>query len=448
MHRSGPSLGRVYSTYKQAGIHPSSPLIQYEGNWSHFGGKDGQSLPPICQQENCSATLHFTGANILAVDSQCFQLGRPGSTPHPCTNVTQNDPDPPENGTLSGQGEVNTTTPQSQRLHSIPIPVGPKVALIHFNLTSTDNSNDLRIPASEPAFAYDPPGAWSPNTTDAAGSDQGNGHQTNQSNVRVVFAFAGTRVALYGTIGFQGCNYTAQLDSGPVQIFAEQPFRLPTKNSLPDQIMFYANGLPAGNHTVTLTSQATPPQVFTVNYGIVDGEPSLPTNGTIPSSSVPSPVTTVIVTNTPLSGTTNDSGHGRLSKAQFTAIMVSVAFLITLLLAALAYIFYSRRTKKRNFPSEFVDVFPPTPPEPPHVAVEPTAELHKPRENIQTRFIEADWTSSFYSQSSVTLDDGYQARKDKMHSAYSHPNSLGVRDRRHSFDQDTEEGSTGYAMRL
>ncbi|KAJ7669278.1 hypothetical protein DFH06DRAFT_179493 [Mycena polygramma] len=198
------------------------------------------------------------------------------------------------------------------------------------------------------------------------------------------------------------------------------------------------------NFTSNVQNNTAPP--FSLPVPVISTSTvSLVSTVTPPVSAVSPPVTTIIGANTPLAGTTN-SGHGRrLSEAQFTAIMVSVALLIALLLGALAYIFYSRRTKRRNSPPEFVDVFPPNPLETQHVQA--TEELHKPRENIQTRFFEADWTNSFYSQSSATLDDGYQARKGKMHSfAYSYPESLDVRDRRHSFDQDTEEGSTVYAM--
>ncbi|KAJ7931180.1 hypothetical protein B0H13DRAFT_1858045 [Mycena leptocephala] len=386
-------------------LDATSPLIQYAGPWNLHINENYDTYASC--DHNCSAALQFTGIQVL-VATQCD-----GKKRDECKYATRLDDQSPH---FYNQELVNVTP----GLHTFNI--FGKMNLDYFNWTSIVNSlNDTHIQDDAPDFVYDPPDAWSTNIT---GLDHG--HTTTGTIARVTFTFAasvvqfrfpntltflqGDRVALYGAVGVQGGDYTVQLDNEPFQNFTEyRNISSPITGSwLPDQLIFYADGLnPGGNHTVTLVSQSTSPQVFILNYAIVDGDfindlASTPAS----SSTVPSQSST---NKPPLSSIS--SGHPRLSEAQFIGIIAGVAVLITLLVLALGYLLYLRRTGRQKSFNDF-----PSRPFTPH-PVEATAEtLPNPPENVQTRFYEPDsnWANSFYSQSSTTLDDEYHAGAHKV----------------------------------
>ncbi|KAJ7826444.1 hypothetical protein B0H13DRAFT_1918165 [Mycena leptocephala] len=256
----------------------TSPLIQYAGLWN-LQINENYDTYAYCDH-NCSATLQFRGIQVLAatqcVGDECtiqFDDGTPPShTGHPQNNTVDSRDD-------NNQVKIFNVEPG---LYTFNIFTEKTLNLTHFNWTSIVNSlNDTRIQDDAPAFVYDPPDVWSTNIT---GFDLGNGHATSETNA------TGDRVALYGAVGVQGGGYTVQLDDKPFQSFTEQR-NIPSPRSwLPDQLIFYVDGLdPGGNHTVTLVSQSTSPQVFILSFAIVDGNLNNNFTSTPPSSSaVPS----------------------------------------------------------------------------------------------------------------------------------------------------------------
>jgi hypothetical protein len=104
------------------------------------------------------------------------------------------------------------------------------------------------------------------------------------------FTRQGDRVALYGAIGAQGGPYSVDIDNGSVSTFtAQQMISDPNTslaNYLSGQLLFYADSLTSGNHTVTVTSNlVSPTQDLTIDYAIVDGTLNSVPGGTAPSSS-------------------------------------------------------------------------------------------------------------------------------------------------------------------
>ncbi|KAJ6572012.1 hypothetical protein B0H19DRAFT_1255937 [Mycena capillaripes] len=313
---------------------------------------------------------------------------------------------------------------------------------------AANSTNDTRIESVPPAFVYDPRASW--HTAKLQGFD---GHVTNQSEANVTFTFSGDRVALYGAIAAGG-RYTAQLnDSERVMNFIQLNF---TQIHSQPQLIFYADSLPAGNHTVRLVSESDNAS-FTVSHAVIgDAINKELASTSTSSSSSSSPLSTGDSANTNSSPQSNiNFGHGRLSDAQFIGIMVGVALLVTLLLVALGYILYLRRKRRNSAPSSPHEF------NPAQLVIQPLAiggsadTLSKPRENVQTRFFEpgTNWTNSFYSQSSITLDEGYQPDSDKreVHSfAYSAPDSLYSegenRPRSQSVDCNSIDAHAAYAM--
>jgi hypothetical protein len=95
----------------------------------------------------------------------------------------------------------------------------------------------------------------------------------------------GDRVGLYGSIGVQGGPYTVRVDNGSVSNFTSKRRIADPNTSLADylagQMLFHADGLVAGNHTLTVTSNLGS---LGIDYAIIDGtlKPS-PTNPSNPA---------------------------------------------------------------------------------------------------------------------------------------------------------------------
>jgi hypothetical protein len=95
---------------------------------------------------------------------------------------------------------------------------------------------------------------------------------------------------LYGAIGSQGGPYSVNIDDGSVSTFTAQQMisdpNTPLANYLSGQMLFYADSLTPGNHTVIFTSNLVSPiQDLAIDYAIVDGTVNSVPSGTAPSSS-------------------------------------------------------------------------------------------------------------------------------------------------------------------
>jgi hypothetical protein len=75
----------------------------------------------------------------------------------------------------------------------------------------------------------------------------------------------GDAVAIYGTVGPNNGPYSAQLDGGPMNNFSA------TKYAFTPQILLYrADNLSQGNHTVQLQNQqSSPGQVLQIDFALI-----------------------------------------------------------------------------------------------------------------------------------------------------------------------------------
>ncbi|KAJ7154716.1 hypothetical protein C8R46DRAFT_1118184 [Mycena filopes] len=308
---------------------------------------------------------------------------------------------PPVNATTTGLHNWTIVSSQSVHFHSFSLTS---------NVTSLENST---VRNDEPVFVYKPPAAWTNTSTTE--------HSTTQANASVTFTFKGDRVALYGAV-VQG-RYTAQVDGGQTFNFADN-FDL--NQPIPDQLLFYTDGLESGNHSVVVSASSG---LFSISYAVVDGT----SNPVQTSSSSSSPASTnldSLPTTRPSSRPhpAFSNNHG-LSQPQLIGIMAGIAVLMTLLILALAYIFWRRRVRRRTKASESKS--PSTtgtatplqwPPQPfTHQAVQGVAQSQfaaQPAPQIENPHAHAyfqerpahNWTNSVYSQSSTVaaLDQVYR----------------------------------------
>ncbi|KAF8152837.1 hypothetical protein K438DRAFT_1987703 [Mycena galopus ATCC 62051] len=285
-------------------IDVNSPLVQYAGPWQ-LGGADGDPEAPrnnlgtfvYCAGTTCSAKISFTGTEVHVVgayrlNSGPFQVDLDGETFGPFgvepTVVEQ------------FQVDLFNKTDLALKAHSLTIsnlPATvtnkPNMDLDYFTWTSEVNSlTDVRIQDDDQAFVYGPSAGWTAFDGDSPGVlpgfDQGTGQQveTAQSGATATFSFMGDRVALYGAIGSQGGAYNVQIDGDAVSTFTAQQMisdpNTPLPSYLSNQLLFYADNLPAGKHTAIVTSDVSPTEDFRIDYAIADG--TLNSASTAPSN--------------------------------------------------------------------------------------------------------------------------------------------------------------------
>ncbi|KAJ7723434.1 hypothetical protein B0H16DRAFT_1598879, partial [Mycena metata] len=359
------------------------PLIEHPGNIIQINAgspveRFDRSPFISCQDNNCTASFHapspWTNALLVAL---CPHLSD-------CPNLTTTlDAD---NATLQPIPEGMPTSNGTTSPHSLKIVIPESVHLHYFNWTSTVNSPvDIQIPSSDPAFK---PGI-------EGGSLQGD---------RVEF-------------------YCVKLDGGPC---GGQPWKLTTNShiSLPNQLIFYTDSPPLESHNVTVSG------TFNLTHAIVDG-----TLNNLTSAPPPSASSSLSVSSSTNSAHWHPPSHNSishdqspkhsgagLSQAQLIGIMAAVAFLVTLVVLALGYIFWRRSFD--GFPTR-----PSTPPPVQTVPEIPSILLIPPHV-----FMSRTGTKSVYSQTTT------ETREAKAHSSADSlgSGSEGVLSRRESADGDSE----------
>ncbi|KAJ6569112.1 hypothetical protein B0H19DRAFT_1134643 [Mycena capillaripes] len=334
-------------------IDVNSPLVKYAGPWN-LGGADGdpetnrnnQGTFVFCAGTQCSATISFTGTEVHVVgafrsNSGPYQVDLDGQVFGPFGT------EPPV--VEQFQTDLFNQTNLVPGAHVLTISVltptvatAPNMDLDYFTWTSEVNSlTDVRVQDDAPAFVYDPPTAWAAfkDNLQALPGFDGGGHGTVQSGATATFSFAGDRVGLYGSIGSQGGPYSVHIDNGSLSTSTTKQTisdpNTPLANYLAQQLLFYADGLGAGNHTVTVTSNlvSSGTQDLNLDYAVVDGTLNAgaigPLNASNPDQSASTSTTT-------------------LAPAEIGGIVAAVVVLVCCLVGALVYILNLRRRQRRN----------------------------------------------------------------------------------------------------
>ncbi|KAG9042686.1 hypothetical protein FS837_010487 [Tulasnella sp. UAMH 9824] len=97
---------------------------------------------------------------------------------------------------------------------------------------------------------YTPPGEWSVNACqNMAAYSSSSCHVTGSNTAKATLTFEGDAIAVYGGVGPQYGPYAVRLDDqDPVSFTAN------STNSHTQQILYFASGLGAGNHTVVINN--------------------------------------------------------------------------------------------------------------------------------------------------------------------------------------------------
>ncbi|KAF9269567.1 hypothetical protein L218DRAFT_850986, partial [Marasmius fiardii PR-910] len=103
------------------------------------------------------------------------------------------------------------------------------------------------------AVTYLPKGSWNPRPKNLLQFAEGTGHSTSQVGASMNFTFTVSKncfVCLYGTTGPSNTRaYTVQIDSAPAKAFSAR-----RAIQRQQQMLFHADGLAPGQHTIILTN--------------------------------------------------------------------------------------------------------------------------------------------------------------------------------------------------
>nr|GAT55175.1 predicted protein [Mycena chlorophos] len=292
-------------------IDVTSPLIRYTGFWVRGGSKEdpagefADGDQPRYDEETfvfcypgsqCSASLNFRGTEVHLVGAYrsnrgpvSFTLDGQDFGPYTVSTNPQQFQVEYFNGTGLVEDGIHTVTAVNAVSDNLTYDVD------YITWTSTVNSTvDTRFQDDSAAFSYQPAHAWSVDLGNMTGFDDGTGHVGSMGS-SATLKFSGDRVAVYGAIGAQGAPFTAQLDGGSSNKYTQQQSisDTPSENYLPSQLIYYADGLSDGNHTLVLSSASNSSvQVFTIDYALVDGTANQApeTTGTNTTTSVPGPI--------------------------------------------------------------------------------------------------------------------------------------------------------------
>ncbi|KAF7318753.1 hypothetical protein HMN09_00387600 [Mycena chlorophos] len=292
-------------------IDVTSPLIHYIGSWVRGGSKKdpaGEFADPdqprydeetfvFCDPgSQCTASFDFRGTEVHFVGAYrsnrgpvSFTLDGQDFGPYTVSTNPQQFQVEYFNGTGLLEDGIHTVSAVNAISNNLTYD------LDYITWTSTVNSTvDTRFQDDCAAFSYQPAHAWSVDLGNMTGFDDGTGHVGSMGS-SATLKFSGDRVAVYGAIGAQGAPFTAQLDGGSSTAYTQRQSisDTPSEDYLPSQLIYYADGLSDGNHTLVLSSASNSSGlVFTIDYALVDGTVNQPpeTTGTNATTSVPAPI--------------------------------------------------------------------------------------------------------------------------------------------------------------
>lgn len=245
----------------------SSPLIKWVPANQWIDGSPADSELPkysagsfrLTTTNSAYASFSFNGTGVWIYGAKRFNHG-----PYRC-NVDGNDR-PIQDG---------YSDPANNQI-SVPLCSAPNLRMGNHTITITNLWTDANLPyldvdyiiwetkiseqATLPSVVFDdadtsniqytPPGEWSPNAcTNMAAYSSGSCHVTGSNTAKATVTFEGDAIAIYGGVGPQYGPYAVKLDGQPAALFTAN-----STNSHAQQILYFASGLGAGNHTVVINN--------------------------------------------------------------------------------------------------------------------------------------------------------------------------------------------------
>ncbi|KAF8800280.1 hypothetical protein BYT27DRAFT_7118036 [Phlegmacium glaucopus] len=268
-------------------IEDFSPVISYSGtggnDWTSGTSNDSSidkysdSSFTVTQVANASVSFTFYGTGVQLYGAQRADHGSYQVTIDSHTYS-------PANGKVNGTEEVF----QTQLFQTAALQNGlHKVTMVNLGTTKLDldfitwqtpigeDSESLlsyTIQDSDSSFKYTPASAWTTSPPNIGMFNGGSGHVTSTAGAFVEYSFkVSAAVAIFGPVSPQGAPYSVRLDNG-----ATTNYTTSKQFYQPQTMLFQAENLGSGAHTVRLTSEAwnNSALTFAIDYAQVYSTPS------------------------------------------------------------------------------------------------------------------------------------------------------------------------------
>ncbi|KAF8329326.1 hypothetical protein F5887DRAFT_1004751 [Amanita rubescens] len=270
-------------------IENISPLLVYSNGWTP-GSSQSDSLASSYSDsdftktntQNTTMTFVYNGTDVTLYGAQRGNHGNYQVT----VDGAASSPQSGYNANGNFQVILYESNGLSQGNHTVVIEnLGDNLYLDIDFVTwkaTFGNANDplgiITVDDTDSAFKYSG-SDWSASPTDAGKYFAGTGHSTSTFNASMEFTFSGEAISLYGPVGATGGPYLVQMDKSTAVSY--------NANTTPgfQVLLYHANNLGSGNHTLTFWCQPVQQQICAIDYvNIYDtattGSGSSSSNGT------------------------------------------------------------------------------------------------------------------------------------------------------------------------
>ncbi|KAG9220515.1 hypothetical protein CCMSSC00406_0003971 [Pleurotus cornucopiae] len=262
-------------------LNNNSPLIDYQPP-AGWGEGDGTGDPFAVRYSRngtvnftslpgASASMSFHGTGIWIFGAKRSNHGR--------YNVTLDDSVSEADGFASNpelfQTVLFSATNLKHEKHTITIRNDPTndnapfldIDFITFETETTDSSSlSVKVENTASSFAFSPESAWKPLSFEEENSVQ-TARLTSVQEASMTLAFTGNAIALYGIVGPSSGLYSVQVDGQPS---TNATFNATSKVYTTDSLLFHANDLGPGNHTLRMINKPEfPEQEMFVTHAMV-----------------------------------------------------------------------------------------------------------------------------------------------------------------------------------
>ncbi|KAJ7720962.1 hypothetical protein DFH07DRAFT_303752 [Mycena maculata] len=262
-------------------IDDVDPLIQYTapGAWSAGNGSDplasqysNNGTFTVCDAEGSAASFSFNGTHVWV-----YGALRPDHGPY-SVNLDGNIADYDgfskkanftylfDSGTLNAGPHtvVVTNTGNSTNVTNLDI---------DYIIWSTDSSavaQNITLKDNTAQFSYQPSSSWTTALPKEISGFQGNsGHFTMDNSASTILSFSGDTVSVFGAVGPSLGPYGITLDGESVGTF-----NATKQNYTAQMLLYHADGLGAGDHTLEVINQPTDTgQGLAIDFARVAGIP-------------------------------------------------------------------------------------------------------------------------------------------------------------------------------
>ncbi|KAF6763165.1 hypothetical protein DFP72DRAFT_874881 [Ephemerocybe angulata] len=245
-------------------IEDTSPLLVYSTGWNPGSSRDDDSLELYSDGSYMFTSTQAANVQFVIQGTNFGIYGAKRSSHGAYQISVDNKVYTPVDGKASDPGNFQAALFSSIPLPNVPHTIslananpGTLVDLDYVTWTVPVGRDDESlivntIQDTDSSFKYTPPEAWTTNPNNLGTFSGGSGHTSSQAGAQLQFTFEGDAISLFGPVGPKGATYSVAINVGNA---------LPNNYSTgkiffrPNNMLYHANNLGTGKHTVTVIVQ-------------------------------------------------------------------------------------------------------------------------------------------------------------------------------------------------